>query len=100
EKRAFEFLGGEIAPAIVHRRELAAIDRYELTTKQIKIFAQQGKGATDVAQWLQIILAKVGNRLEIGSEFFEQPNYLKIADRLAFQQAAGTYAIEITIHIQ
>src|SRR5512134_2522653 len=76
QKRPFEFLGSEIARTIVHRRELASIDRHKLTTEQIKLLAEQSKGATDVAKWLQIVLAKVSNRLEVRRKFFEQPHQL------------------------
>src|SRR6266545_2979632 len=95
-----ELLVSEIAFAIIDRLELTAIDRHQFTTEEIQLLTQQRKGTADLLDRLEVIFAKIGDRLEIRRELFEQPHELNIASRLAFEETRGAQSVEIAIDIQ
>src|SRR6266508_4273019 len=95
-----ELLVSEIALAVIDRLELTAIDRDEFTAEELQLLTQQRKGTADLLDRLEVVFAKIGDRLEIRRELFEQPHQLNIASRLAFEQTRGAQSIEIAVDIQ
>src|SRR5215212_5880826 len=95
-----ELLVSEIAFAVIDRLELTAIDRDQFTTEELQLLTQQREGTADFLDRLEVVFAKIGDRLEIRPELFEQPHQLKIASRLAFEETRGAKSVEIAIDIQ
>src|SRR3954454_15879750 len=95
-----ELLRCEVALAIVDRLEFAAVDHDELATEQVQLLTKQRERAADLSDRHQVVLAKIGNGLEIGGELFEEPHDLEVAPSFWIQQAAGAQAIEIAIDVE
>src|SRR5439155_19675092 len=87
----------EVLVAIVHRLELTAIDGHDRLREQIQSAAQHDKLATHVADRWPVVLAEVGNGLEVRHQTSSQPHELDVALRLALQTTARLNAIEITV---
>jgi hypothetical protein len=63
------YLGfAKIAIAVIDCPELAAIDRHKGFAKQIQLAAKHHKFATDQADRFTVVLTKVSDGLEIGSQ--------------------------------
>jgi hypothetical protein len=67
--------------------------------KQVQLLAQQHELTEHRAGSVAVIAAEVGNGLEVGLEVPQQPDHLDIGVRLGFEPAAGSDAVEVTIHI-
>ena len=57
--------------------------------EQLQVPAQLHEAAADVADALAVVVAEVGNGLEVGRQSTGQPHQLDIALRLALQPPAG-----------
>ena len=90
---------GEVAVAVVDRLELAAIDGHKRFREQAKLLAQHHELPTDAADCLAVILAEVGDGLEVRHQTPGQPHQLNVALRLAFKTATGLDAIEVTVDV-
>jgi len=84
---------------IVHRFELAAVDGNHSSGEQAQLAAQHHKLGTHHPDRRAIVLAEVGNRLEVGSEPPDQPHQLDIALRFPFQPPARLQAVEVAIEV-
>src|SRR5258706_16110462 len=83
-----------ILVAIVHRFELAAVDRNNGTSEEFGPTAKLDKLTTHRLDRRAIILAEVGNRLEVRGEPPDQPHQLDIALRFPLEPTARLQAIE------
>ena len=90
---------GEVLVAVVDRLELAAIDRNDRLGEQIELAAQHDEFATDVADRLAIVLAEVGNRLEVRHQPTGQPDQLDVAMCFPLQATARLNPIEVTVDV-
>ena len=90
---------GEVLVAVVDRLELAAIDRNDRLGEQIELAAQHDEFATDVADRFAIVLAEVGNRLEVRHQPTGQPDQLNVALRFALQATAGLDPVEVAVEV-
>ncbi len=77
----------EVLVAVVHRLELAAVDRHAGLREQAHRAAQRDKARAHFADAGTIVLAEVGNRLVIGYKPARQPHHLNVASSLALQPA-------------
>ena len=77
-----------IAVPIIHRLELATVDRDTRFGQQTKHPAKIDKLSTDLADGFTVILPKLGNRLVIGLQTAGQPHYFHIATGFAFKPTA------------
>src|ERR1700686_904778 len=84
----------------VDRLELAAIDRNARVTQQIDAVAKRHKLAADFADRLAIVLAKIGDRLEIRRQAARQPDEFDVALAFPLKTAARLDAIEIAIDVK
>jgi hypothetical protein len=85
--------------AIVHRFELAAVDRNNGTGEKFEPTAELHKLTTHRPDRRAIVLAEVGNRLEVGREPPGQPHQLDIALRFPFQPPARLEAVEVAVEV-
>jgi hypothetical protein len=90
----------EVPVAIVHRLELAAVDRHARRGQQAHLTAQIDEARANLADGAAIVLAKVGNRLVIGNEAAREPHHFDIAARLALEPAARLDPIEIAVDVE
>ena len=94
------FAGVKFFVAIVHRFELAAVNGDESFRKQLQLVAQYDELAAHLADRGPIVLAEVGNGLEVWHQPSGQPHELDIALRLALQPAAGLDAIQVAVDVE
>ena len=85
--------------AIVHRFELTAVDRNHRSGEQAQLAAQHHKLRTHRPDRRAIVLAEVGDRLEVGCQPPSQPHQLGIALRFPFEPPARLHAVEIAVEI-
>jgi hypothetical protein len=85
--------------AIVHRFELTAVDRNNGAGEQAQLAAQHHKLGTHRPDRRAVVLAKVGDRLEVGCQPPGQPHQLDIALRFPFEPPARLHAVEIAVKI-
>ena len=90
----------EVLVAVVHRLELAAVDRDAGLREQAHRAAQRNKPGADLADGAAIVLAEVGNRLVIGSKPARQPHHLNVAPSLTLKPAARLNPIEIAVDVE
>ncbi len=84
---------------VVDHLELAAVDSHDRFGEQIEPAAQHDEFATDVTDRLAVVLAKVGDGLEVRRQAPGQPHQLNIALGLAFQAPTRLQAVEIPVDV-
>ena len=89
----------EVLVAIIHRFELAAVNRNNGAGEQAQLAAQHHKLGTHRPDRLAIVPAEVGNRLEIRHQPPGQPHQLDIALRFALHPPARLNPVQITVEI-
>ena len=67
--------------------------------EQIELAAQHDEFATDVVDRLAIVLAEVGNRLEVRHQPTGQPDQLDVALCFALQATAGLDPVEVAVDV-
>jgi hypothetical protein len=90
---------GVIHVAVVHRFELAAVNRNHRSGEQAQLAAQHHKLGTHRPDRCTVILAEVGDRLEVRHQPPGQPHQLDIALRFAFQSPARLKAVEVAVEV-
>ena len=90
----------EVPVAVVHRLELAAVDRDRAVRKQPHRAAQRNKARTHLADGTAIVLAEVGNRLVIGHQSARKPHHLDVVPSLTLKPPARLNPIEIAVNIE
>src|SRR6266550_2662789 len=90
---------GEVLIAVVHRLELAAIDRHDGVGEEVQATTQDDKFFADLMNRLAVIFAKVGNGLEVRDQPTGEPNQFNIALRFPFQASARLNAVEVAINV-
>jgi hypothetical protein len=69
-----ELVLGKVAIAAVDRLELAAIDRYERIGEQVQAAAEEHELAAHAPDRRPVVLAKIGNGLEVRRQAPGQPD--------------------------
>lgn len=90
---------GEVLVAVVDGFKLAAIDCHDRFREQLQVPAQHNELTTDAAYSGSVVLAKIGDGLEVRSQSAREPDQFKIAFRLAFQASARLQAIEVAVDV-
>ena len=78
----------EVAVAVVHRLEFAAVDRNAGGGQQAHLAAQPDEACADLADGAAIVLAEVRDGLVIGDEPPDQPHHLDVSAGLPLERAA------------
>jgi hypothetical protein len=91
---------GEVPIPGIDRLELAAIDRNARVAQQIEAPTQRHELTADFADRLAIVLAKVGDRFEVGRQAASQPDQLDVALAFPFKAAARLNPIEVAVDIE
>ena len=90
----------EVPVAVVHRLELAAVDRDAGLRQQAHRAAQRNKAHAHLADGTPIVLAEVGNRLVIGHKSARKPHHLDVVPSLTLQPPARLNPVEIAVNIE
>ena len=90
----------EVLVAVVHRLELAAVNRDAGLRQQAYRAAQCDKLRTHFVDSTAIVLAEVGNRLVIGCKPARQPHHLNVAPGLVLKPPARLHPIEIAVNVK
>src|SRR6185369_11839743 len=90
-----DLANAEVLVPVVDRLELAAIDRDDAVGEQLQPSAQQDELATDVADGGAVVLAEVGDGLEVGGQATGEPHQFDVALCLAFQASARLDLVEV-----
>jgi hypothetical protein len=97
---ALELFQVQVAACGGYRLELTAIDGHPLARDQSHFAAELYEGSTGSSERLAIVLAVIGNGLEVRLESIEQPHDFDIALAFGFETARGTNTLEIAIQVQ
>src|SRR5437588_584238 len=87
------------SPTVAVPLPLAAVDRDNGAGEQAQLAAQHHKLGTHRPDRRAIVLAEVGNRLEVRRQPPGQPHQLDITLRFAFKPPARLHAVEITVEV-
>src|SRR6266851_3837170 len=85
--------------AILHRFELAAVDRNNGTSEELEPTAKLDELSAHRPDRRAIVLAEVGNRLEVRRQPPDQPHQFDIALRFSFQPPARLKAVEVAVEV-
>src|SRR5210317_263481 len=91
---------GEVAVAVVDGLELAAINGHEGVGEQVEVAAQDNELTAHPADRFAVILAEVGNGLEVWRQAAGQPHQFHVTLRFAFQPPARLHPVEIAVDEQ
>lgn len=94
---ALEFRPAQMLALRRYHLKLAAIDGHELPADQSHLAKELDEGAAGRLKSSTVVLAKIGNGLEIRSQSAQQPHHLDIALALGFQAPGGADALEVTV---
>src|SRR5277367_1896455 len=83
----------------IDRLELAAVDRNTCFAEQLKASAQLHELTAHLADGLAVVLAEVGDCLEVWHQAAGQPDQLDVALALPFQASARLHPIEVAVDI-
>src|SRR5262245_36029000 len=75
---------GEVFVTGVHRLELRAVYGDARFREQLQISAKRDEGAAHLTDWPAVVLAEIGDGLEVGREPAGQPHQLNVALTFAF----------------
>ncbi len=90
----------EVLVPIVDRLELAAVDGHQRLGKEVQPAAQHDELAAHGADGAAVVLAEVGDGLEVGRQPPGEPHQLDIALRFALQPPARLDAVQVAVDIQ
>ena len=90
---------GEVLVAVVDRLELTAVDGDRGLLEQAETTTQQDELAAGGADRLTVVLAEVGDSLEVGHQPAGEPDQLDVALRLALQPPAGLHPVQIPVDV-
>ena len=82
---ALDFRLREVLVAVIHCFELAAIDRDAGLREQSHLAAHLDEARADFFDRRPIVLAEIGNRLEVRRQPAQEPHNLDVAARLALE---------------
>jgi hypothetical protein len=88
-----------ILVAVVHRFELAAVDRNNGTGEEFEPTAKLDKLHAHRSDRCAIVPAEVSNRLEVGRQPPGQPHQLNVALRFAFQPPARLHTVQVAVEV-
>ena len=90
----------EVLIAVVHRLELAAVDRDAGFREQAHRAAQRDEACAHFADGSTIVPPEIGNGLVIGNEPTRQPHDLNVASGLTLEPAARLNPVEIAVDVE
>ncbi len=97
---ALELAAREIAVSGTDGLELGSVDRGHAILEHADVDTEADELRAEGLDRRAVVLAKVEDCLEIGSEATRQPHHLDIAPRLLFQASARLQAVEIAVEIE
>src|ERR1700676_560342 len=96
----FQLRSREVPIAIVHRLELAAVDRHARRREQIHLAAELDEARAHLADGTAVVLPEIGDRLMVGDEAAKQPHHLDVAPSLTFEPPARLHKVEIAVDVE
>jgi hypothetical protein len=100
QRRDGSLVERESAVAAVDRLELAAVDGDDGVGEQLEVAAQADEAAADISDAGSIVVAEVGDGLEVRSEPAGEPHQLDVALRLALQAAALLDTVQVAVDVE
>ena len=90
----------EVPVAIVHRLELAAVDRDARSRQQTHFPAQLDKARAHLTDGTAIVFPEIGDRFVVRDEPAQEPHQLDIAAGFALEPPARLHPVEIAVDIE
>ena len=90
----------EVPVAVVHRLELAAVDRNAGGGQEAHRAAQPDEACANLADGAAIVLAEVRDGLVIGDETPRQPHHLDVASGLPLQPSTGLHPVQVAVDVE
>jgi hypothetical protein len=77
----------------------AAVHGHDTLRQQLELAADRHEVAEDVADARRVVVAEVGNRLEVRRQAPSQPHQLDVALAFALQPPAGLNPVEVAVDV-
>src|SRR5262249_29409329 len=90
----------EVLVTVIHRLELAAVDRDAGFRQQAHAATERDKTGADLPDGAAVVLAEVGNRLVIRSKSASEPHHLDVPPGLMLEPAARLNPIEVAVDVK
>ena len=90
----------EVPVAVVHRLELAAVDRNAGGGQEAHRAAEPDEACANLADGAAIVLAEVRDGLVIGDETPRQPHHLDVASGLPLQPSTGLHPVQVAVDVE
>src|ERR1700704_5739602 len=91
----------EVLVSVVHRLELAAIDRNAgFLREQAHRAAERNEPSADPPDGTAVVLAQIRNCLVIGNKAAGEPHYLNVASGLTLEPAARLNPVEVAVDVE
>jgi hypothetical protein len=98
--QAPELFLGVVAARVVDRFELAAVDGHQFGAEQVELAAEEVEVFEEGFEGAAVVLAEVGDGLEVRAQTAQQPDHFEVAGGLGFEAAAGADAVEVAVEVE
>jgi hypothetical protein len=95
----FELGVREVAVAMVHRLELATVDRNDYFSEEVQTLAQHYELTANIANRFAVVSPEPSYGFEVGRKPTREPHKFDVSLRLAFKTTTGLNAIKIAVDI-
>ena len=91
-----QLLTGEVAVRAIDRFQPGPVDGKQFSSEQFA--AEEHELTEDRLEGVSVVLAKIRNGLEVGSQATQQPHHFQIAGGLRLEPPAGAHPIDVSIN--
>ena len=84
----------------VDRFQPGPIDGEQFSSEQVQFAAEEHELTEDGLEGVPVVLPKIRNGLEVGSQATQQPHHFQIARGLRLEPPAGAHPIDVSINVE
>jgi hypothetical protein len=95
-----QLLAAEVAVRAIDRFQPGPVDGKQFSSEQVQFAAEEHELTEDRLEGVPVVLAKIRNGLEVGSQATQQPYHFQIAGGLRLEPPAGAHPIDVSINVE
>ena len=95
-----QLVAGEVAVGAIDRFQPGPVDGKQFSSEQLQFAAEEHELTEDRLEGVSVVLAKIRNGLEVGSQATQQPDHFQIARGLRLEPPAGAHPIDVSINVE